>query len=106
LLNQAGMICICAFVAPNREMRQKAKEVAGGDHFLLIHLNAPVEVCRQRDADGMYAKADAGEIANFPGVSATYEAPEFPDLTLPTHQLAVDESVERIVALLTERGFI
>jgi bifunctional enzyme CysN/CysC len=106
LLNQAGMICICAFVAPSHESRQKAKDAVGAEHFLLIHLDAPLEVCRMRDADGMYAKADAGEIANFPGVSAPYEAPDAADLTLATHELSVEQSVDRIVELLGQRGII
>lgn len=106
LLNQAGMICICAFVAPDGELRQKAREAIGTDRFVLVHLDPPVEVCRQRDKDGMYAKADAGEIANFPGVSAEYDAPQNPDLVLPTHELSVDESVDKIMALLRENKVI
>jgi bifunctional enzyme CysN/CysC len=106
LLNQAGMICICAFVAPSRAWRQRARQLMGDEQFLMIHLDAPVEVCRQRDTDGMYAKADSGEIANFPGVSAPYEPPQSADLALPTDQLNVDESVERIMKLLVQHGII
>ncbi len=106
LLNQAGMLCICAFVAPSSDLRQRARDAIGPDRFLLVHLDAPLDVCRRRDPDGMYARADAGEIANFPGVSATYDKPESADLTLPTHELTVDKCVDQIMALLTARGVI
>jgi bifunctional enzyme CysN/CysC len=106
LLNQAGMLCICAFVAPNREWRQRARSFMGSENFLMIHLDAPLEVCRARDTEGMYAKADAGEIVNFPGVSAPYEPPSSPDLSLRTDQLSVDECVDRIMRLLAERGIV
>jgi bifunctional enzyme CysN/CysC len=106
LFNDAGLICIEAFLAPSEEVRQKAAEVVGVDRFLVVHLSAPAEVCRQRDTEGHYALADSGQIANFPGVSAPYEEPAKPDLVLPTHQLAVDACVERIIALLRSRKVI
>ena len=73
LMNDAGLICLAAFLAPQEEVRQKAAEVVGRQKFLVVHLDAPVEVCRARDQEGLYAAADSGEIANFPGVSAPYE---------------------------------
>jgi bifunctional enzyme CysN/CysC len=103
LMNDAGLICIAAFLAPSEEVRRRAAEVVGVDRFLLVHLSAPMEVCRGRDTEGHYAAADAGRIANFPGVSAPYEEPSSPDLVLPTHELAVDECIERIVELLRAR---
>jgi bifunctional enzyme CysN/CysC len=106
LLNQAGMLCICAFVAPNRQWRQRARESMGAENFLLIHLDAPIEVCRQRDTDGMYARADAGEIANFPGVSAPYDPPQSADLAIRTDKASVDESVDQILKLLADRGIM
>jgi bifunctional enzyme CysN/CysC len=106
VLNDAGMICIAAFVAPQEEVRQKAGAVVGSDRFLVVHLAAPIEVCRQRDQEGLYAAADAGDIADFPGVSAPYEEPANADLVLPTHELPVDECVERVMALLGERGLV
>lgn len=103
LMNGAGLICICAFVAPSEEVRQKAAQAIGSDQFLTIHLDAPVNICRERDDDGMYAKADAGEISNFPGVSSEYEPPVDPALKLNTAVLSVDECVDRIIALLEEK---
>jgi bifunctional enzyme CysN/CysC len=106
LINQAGLITIAAFVAPAADVRDKVRKTIGAENFIEVYLSAPVEVCRERDTDGMYAKADAGEIRDFPGVSATYEAPTSPDLDLPTHELSVDQCVDRIVALLTSRKMI
>ena len=106
LFNDAGLICIGAFVAPEAEVRQRAADVVGRDRFLIIHLDAPIEVCRERDTDGHYPKADAGELANFPGVSAPYEAPQDPDLVLRTDQLDPEACVDKIIGLLRERGFV
>jgi bifunctional enzyme CysN/CysC len=106
LMNQAGLITICAFVAPQQQVRQKAREVIGPDQFLVIHLSAPVEVCRQRDNEGLYGAADRGDIADFPGVSFPFEPPPNPDLVLPTHQQSVNECVQQILQLLHQRQFI
>ena len=106
LINDAGLICIAAFVAPREDVRQKAAEVVGADRFIVVHLSAPVEVCRQRDTDGHYPLADSGEIANFPGVSAPYERPPAPDLILPTHQQSVTAGVDVIIHLLEQREII
>ncbi len=78
----------------------------GADRFLVVHLSAPVEVCRQRDTAGLYAAVDAGEIANLPGVTTSYEVPQHPDLVLPTHELSVDECVSQIRELLAKRDFV
>lgn len=104
LFNDAGIICIAAFVAPDEAVRQKAAEVVGRERFFVVHLDAPVEVCRQRDTDGHYKLADSGEMAMFPGVSAPYEPPAQPDLVLNTEKLNVQECVEQILTLLRNRG--
>jgi bifunctional enzyme CysN/CysC len=106
LFNDAGMLCLAAFVAPDEAVRQKAADRVGRDRFLVVHLSAPVEVCRQRDTDGHYPRADAGEMANFPGVSAPYEPPATPDLVIPTHQWPVSRCVDAVVALLESRGML
>jgi bifunctional enzyme CysN/CysC len=106
MLNDAGIISICSFVAPDAEVRQRVREGIGEDRFILVHLSAPIDVCRTRDADGLYARADAGEIGNFPGVSAPYEPPDVADLVLPTHQVGVDVCVDQIMKLLTDRKLI
>jgi bifunctional enzyme CysN/CysC len=106
LLNDSGLLCICAFVAPHDAVREKARRVVGGDRFLSVYLSSPVEVCRQRDKTGGYELADAGKLTQFPGVSADYEPPANPDLVLPTHEITVEQSVDRILAMLKERRFV
>ncbi|MFM8634368.1 MAG: sulfate adenylyltransferase subunit CysN [Planctomycetia bacterium] len=106
LFNDAGILCLGAFVAPDEAVRQKAADRLGRDRFLVVHLSAPVEVCRQRDTDGHYALADAGEMANFPGVSAPYEPPANPDLVIPTHEWPVGRCVDAVISLLEQHGMI
>lgn len=106
LFNGAGIISICAFVAPNREIRNRFRDAFTKEQFIMVHLAAPVEVCRERDEEGMYVKAEAGEIENFPGVSADYEPPRNCDLTLPTDQLSVERCVDELISLLESRGII
>jgi bifunctional enzyme CysN/CysC len=106
LMNDAGLICICAFVAPHEAVRQKARQVIGPDRFIEIFVTAPLEICKERDNSGAYAMADRGEIAQFPGVSASFEEPSNPDLVLHTDQLSVEQSVEKITTLLHNRTII
>jgi len=106
LFNEAGIICLAAFVAPDAGVRDKAAERVGCGRFLVVHVSAPVEVCRARDTSGGYARADAGEICEFPGVSAPYEPPAQPDLVVPSHEWPLPRSVEAVLGLLGERGVI
>jgi len=100
IVNDAGLICIAAFVAPSEDVRQKARDVVGKNRFLVVHVATPLDVCRQRDTEGAYAKADSGEIANFPGVSAPYDVPPQPDLSVRIDKMAIDECVDQIMSLL------
>ena len=106
LLNDAGLITIASFLAPHKEVRDKARDVVGSDRFIEVFLDVPLEVCRERDTNGMYDLADSGEIQDFPGVTSPYEEPVAADLTLAPHAEALDECVERILELLRQRGFI
>jgi bifunctional enzyme CysN/CysC len=105
LLNDSGLLCIVALSAPEAAVRERARARVGADQFVEIHVDAPLEVCRQR-APQMYARAQSGEIEGFPGVSSPYEAPRNPALVLRTDQLAVDACVDRIMRLLEQRGLI
>jgi bifunctional enzyme CysN/CysC len=106
LFNDAGVIVLAAFVAPEEAVRQKAAAAIGRERFLVVHLSAPLEVCRQRDTDGHYKLADSGEMASFPGVSSPYEAPPQPDLTLPTDKLSVEACVQKVLEFLESRGVL
>ena len=94
------MIVLAAFVAPDEAVRQKAAATIGKDRFLVVHLSAPIDVCRQRDTEGHYKKADSGDMPLFPGVSSPYEPPLAPELVLHTDKLPVDQCVERVLELL------
>ncbi len=106
VLNDAGLLCVCAFVAPSEAVRLRARALIGVEQFVVVHLDAPLEVCRERDEEGLYGAADRGEIAHFPGVSFEYEPPVEPDLVLPTAQWNVDRCVDAILTLLREREII
>jgi len=103
LLARAGIIAISAFISPYRSDRAEARRAAGGG-FHEIHLDASLEVCESRDPKGLYAKARAGKIPDFTGISAPYEAPDAPDLVVPTGSLGVPESLD-LLAGYVEKAF-
>ena len=80
-----------------------ASAIIGKDDFLEIFVNTPLEVCEERDVKGLYAKARRGEIKNFTGISAPFEAPEHPALTRDTSKLTLEESVNRLLGLILPR---
>ncbi len=106
LFNNAGLICICSFVAPDAAVREKARKMIGNDRFIEIYLTASEESRRKRDEHGVYNKADKGELKEFPGISATYDVPESPDIVLETDKLSVGECVDKIIRLLENKRYI
>ena len=106
LLNDAGLICLCAFVAPHQSVRQKAREVVGADRFIEIFVTAPTEVCKQRDQTGAYQPGGSATPGTSQGLNEVYEETGNPDLILKTDELSVERSVDQIVELLRKRGFI
>ena len=106
LINDNGLICLGAFVAPSQSVRERVADVIGKDRFITVHCTASESVCRQRDTKGHYAAAEAGSLPNFPGVSAVYEPPEEPDLVLDTGDLSVDECVSAVLELLKANEII
>ncbi|MEM8910902.1 MAG: sulfate adenylyltransferase subunit CysN [Planctomycetota bacterium] len=106
VLNDAGLICLASLVAPAEEVRKKVAKLIGEDRFLVVHVATPVDVCRERDTKGQYAKADAGEMPNFPGVTASYELPADPDLVVDASQQSISECANAIIDLLQEKGFV
>ncbi|MEX1196643.1 MAG: sulfate adenylyltransferase subunit CysN [Pseudohongiellaceae bacterium] len=106
LLNDSGLICCAAFVAPNRDSREHALSVIGKANCIVVYLNPPIEVCQQRDPSGLYAAAENRESPDIPGVSFPYEAPESPDLELDTSALGIEQCLDRLVGLLQEREII
>ncbi len=106
LINDAGLICVAAFLAPSQSVRDRVAEVIGRERFLVVHCTADEATRKARDTKGHYALAESGRMPNFPGVSALYETPENPDLVLDTQNMSVDQCAETVVELLTRKGFI
>jgi bifunctional enzyme CysN/CysC len=103
LFAEAGMIVVTAFISPYRADRDRIRAQHPG-YFHEVFINAPLEICEQRDTKGLYRKARAGEIKEFTGVSAPYEAPLKPDLMIPTAETAVEDCVRQLVGYV-ERQF-
>jgi bifunctional enzyme CysN/CysC len=103
LMADAGIICITAFISPYRSDRDLVRKIVPEGHFIEAYIDAPIEICEQRDPKGLYARARAGEIKNFTGISAPYEAPDTPELHLRTDRLTVRESVAHLISFLQER---
>ena len=103
LFAQAGVIAITAFISPYAAGRDAARRAAGADRFFEVYLQTPLDECEKRDPKGLYKKARAGEIADFTGIDAPYEAPQRPELMLETAKLTPAECVERIIKMLNDR---
>ena len=95
LFVNCGVITICCFVSPTEEIRQSAKQIIGEKDFVEVFVNTPIEICEKRDIKGLYAKARNGEIKDFTGVSAPFEAPKNPAIEIK--ELSVEESVKIIL---------
>lgn len=100
LFVDTGIITIAAFISPTEEVRRMAAGIIGSDDFKEIYISTPIEECERRDVKGLYARARRGEIKDFTGVSAPFEAPAAPALSLDTSRLSLEESVKRLLALL------
>lgn len=114
LFADSSTIALTSFISPYIADRKVARDLhassgAGGDEplaFVEVYVDIPIEVAEQRDPKGLYKKARAGEIKDFTGISAPYEAPENPEITIRTHENSVEECVAQIVKYLEEKGLI
>jgi len=104
LLTRNDVFVLCSFVSPYRSMRDRARTEIGS--FLEVFVKCPLEVCLARDVKGMYAKALAGEIPQFTGISDPYEEPVRADLVLETDKEPLEASVQRVLARMKELGFL
>ncbi|MDF9829871.1 adenylyl-sulfate kinase [Parabacteroides sp. PF5-6] len=100
LFIDTGIITLAAFISPDNEMREMAAQVIGKEDFLEVYISTPIEECERRDVKGLYAKARRGEIKEFTGVSAPFEIPKDPDLSLDTSALTIEESVNRLLEVI------
>ena len=104
LFADAGFICLAAFISPFRSDRERARSLLAPGNFLEAYVATPIDVCRQRDLKGLYVRADRGELKDFTGVSAPYEAPQNPDLVLHPERESVASSVDHILTALGENA--
>lgn len=108
LMADACLVCITAFISPYRKDRYQARQLHEqvGLPFVEVYVDVPLEVAEQRDPKGLYAKARAGEIKQFTGIDAPYEAPENSELRIDNAHMGVDEAVQQIIDYLVDRNFI
>jgi len=102
----AGGVVVCAAVSPYRTTRNDVRNIVGKDQFIEVFVDTPQELCEQRDAKGIYAKARKGEIRNFTGIDDPYEPPQHPEMRLDTINRLAEENARLILDYLQGRGFI
>ncbi|XP_050393584.1 bifunctional 3'-phosphoadenosine 5'-phosphosulfate synthase isoform X2 [Patella vulgata] len=108
LFADGGIICISSFISPYAKDRDEARRLheQAGLNFFECYVNTPINICEERDVKGLYKKARAGQIKGFTGVDAAYEIPDNPDVTLKAGHVSVDECVQEVVTILTERNIV
>lgn len=104
LFMDAGNIVIAAFISPHAQDRQMVRDLFDEGDFIEVYIDCSLSACEERDPKGLYKKARAGEIPNFTGVSAPYEAPQQPELTIDTEHESVEQCVAKIIAELHQRA--
>jgi adenylylsulfate kinase len=97
LFLNCGVVTLNCFVSPTIEIRNIAKQIIGAENFIEVYINASVDTCEERDVKGLYKKARKGEIKDFTGISAPFEAPKSPEIEINTAQLSIDESVQKVL---------
>ena len=106
LFTEAGVINSTAFISPYREDRDRARASQKEGDFIEVYVKASVDACEQRDTKGLYAKARAGVIKEFTGISAPYEEPASPEVVVDTEGQSVEESLAVVIAYLEEKGYL
>ncbi|MDR2744169.1 MAG: adenylyl-sulfate kinase [Desulfovibrio sp.] len=100
----AGAVCLCAFISPQQAARQQAREIVGGEFFREVYVACSLEECERRDVKGFYRKAREGSIPHYTGVSADYEVPASPDLTISTEAASEAQSAGELIAFIASRA--
>ncbi len=106
LFTDAGIITITAFISPYREDRDAVRRLLSDGEFIEVYVKCPLDVCEERDTKGLYQKARAGEVKDFTGISAPYEEPLNPELTIDSSKLTVEESTRAVLNYLEEKGYV
>ena len=100
LFVDTGIVTIACFVSPTIELRQMARDIIDPEDFREVYIATPLAECERRDVKGLYARARRGEVKDFTGISAPFEAPEHPDLSLDTSRMTLQEEVEAVMELV------
>lgn len=100
LFVQTGIVTLACFVSPTEDVRVLARDIIGEEDFKEVFVSTPIEECERRDVKGLYARARRGEVKNFTGISAPFEAPKNPAISVDTSVLTLEESVNRVVELI------
>lgn len=103
LFLDAGVVLLSAFISPFRADREQVRRIVGGENYVEVFVDAPLEVCEQRDVKGLYRKARAGEVKNFTGISSPYEKPSDPTVVIHTDRISVEESLEVLMKAIVPR---
>lgn len=103
LMVDAGLVVLAAFVSPYQMDRDNIKQTVGASNYIEVFVNTPIEECERRDVKGLYAKARAGEIKNFTGINAPYEAPQHPDVEIDTTKQSVEEAVAVVIDFIENK---
>jgi adenylylsulfate kinase len=103
LFVHCGVITINCFISPTEEIRDMARRIIGKDDFIEVYVNAPLNVCEERDVKGLYSKARRGEIKEFTGITSPFETPENIDIEIRTDLLSIEESVQQLLELIVPR---
>lgn len=100
LFVHTGIVTLACFVSPTNDIREMAREIVGSDDFKEVYVSTPLEECERRDVKGLYARARRGEVKNFTGISAPFEAPIHPTLSIDTSKLSLEQSVNEVLKLI------
>lgn len=103
LFLDAGVVLLSAFISPFQADRDQVKSIVGEDNYIEVFVDAPLEVCEQRDVKGLYKKARAGEVKNFTGISSPYERPSHPDVVIATDKVSVEQAMEVLMKAIGPR---
>ena len=106
LMVDAGSITVTAFISPYKQDRDNVRAILKDDEFIEVYTKCSVEECENRDPKGLYKKARSGEIPEFTGISAPYEAPDHPEIILGTDHESIDQSVDRVIQYLKQHQYI
>lgn len=106
LMVDAGSITVTAFISPYKQDRDNVRAILEDDEFIEVYTKCSVEECENRDPKGLYKKSRSGEIPEFTGISAPYEAPDHPEIILDTEHESINQSVDRVIQYLKQHQYI